>query len=575
MTSIKVGIIGGGFSGIYSLKYCLQEKLKCKLFEGSNTIGGIWKYNKDKSGGVLKNSHASSSLAFLHPTDFPFPEGTAEFPHHSVVYNHLEKYVDYFNLRKHIQLNTYIKQVIKNNNKWIISYFKNGTPVNEIFDKIIICTGVHQTPYIPNDQHLSKFNQKKVIHSHYYEQHKEKFENKNIVVIGGGETAHDIATELATYSKHVYMSIRNGQWFQGKIVSTNEPADLFFNRFMHSIWARPYAEFIGFGNELMWGDGGSGVKEWKPKSRYFNSFLTKGREHTLWISKGRITPCGKIINIKKNLVDFGKVKAKIDYIILCTGYKNTHLKKLLPKTNYNKGKFKLIFDPNDTSISYCGFVRPVVTSVPLICELQARLISKVYSNQIQLPNVKTMMNTIIKDTTRRKERFAKDWHRLNYLVDPYSHSDELATLLDCKPNMFNLFFTNNSLWRTIFFYPWSQFHYTINSDNEEIRKIALHQLEKNKNCLCGQRLRYLADFGTFGIILCILIIIGCLSFFIYGYKSGLNLLINIALIVLIIMILFIGNILLGVISGHAKSYNSQITLKLILTIIFVFTVRKY
>ena len=82
-------------------------------------------------------------------------------------------------------------------------------------------------------------------------------------------------------------------------------------------------------------------------------------------------------------------------------------------------------------------------------------------------------------------------------------------------------------------------------------------------------------FGTFGIILCILIIIGCLSFFIYGYKSGLNLLINIALIVLIIMILFIGNILLGVISGHEKSYNSQITLKLILTIIFVFTVRKY
>ena len=98
-------------------------------------------------------------------------------------------------------------------------------------------------------------------------------------------------------------------------------------------------------------------------------------------------------------------------------------------------------------------------------------------------------------------------------------------------------------------------------------------LEKNKNCLAGIRLRYMADIGTFCIIICTLIIIGCLYFSIY--KSGLNLLINIGLVLVIMFILFIGNIIFGIIFGHVNSYKSRFTLKLICVIIFVFTLRRY
>ena len=115
--NVKVAIIGGGFSGIYALKYCVQEKLKCKLFESSDSIGGVWKYDKNKSGGVLKNTYASSSITFLHPTDYPFPNNTPEFPHHSVIYNHLVDYVKYFDLNQYIQLHTYITNITKKNNK--------------------------------------------------------------------------------------------------------------------------------------------------------------------------------------------------------------------------------------------------------------------------------------------------------------------------------------------------------------------------------------------------------------------------------------------------------------------------
>ena len=159
---------------------------------------------------------------------------------------------------------------------------------------------------------------------------------RNILIIGGGETAHDIAVNLANISKKVYMSIRNGQWFQGKLLGGNEPADLQFNRLMNLIWYKPYSNLIAWMNSQIWGYGGSGIKKWYPTSGYFDSFFTKGREIFLWISKGKIIPCGGITNIEKDMIYFDDKEENIDYIILCTGYENSHLKTLLPNVEFDK-----------------------------------------------------------------------------------------------------------------------------------------------------------------------------------------------------------------------------------------------
>jgi len=508
----KIAIIGGGFSGIYALKYCIQENLNCKLFESSDSIGGVWKYDKNP-GGVLNNTYASSSVTYLQPTDFPFPDDTAEFPHHSKVYKHLLDYVEHFNLNQYIQLNTYINKITKKYNKWYVNYNKNNTEINEVFDKVIICTGINQNVNIPKDKVFNNFDKNKIIHSHYYEQNKDKFKDKNILVVGGGETAHDIACDLSRISNKVYVSIRNGQWFQGKIFSAYEPADLYFNRYMHFLSTIILQSFIGFVNELLWGTGGSGIKQWKPPSysglsftTYSESTFTKGREILLWIAKGKVFPRKNILNIKNNTIYFENDKVKVDYIVLCTGYNISHLQKLLPNINYDKYKYKLIFDPDDTSLSYCGYIRPIITSLTLVAELQARLISKVYSNKIQLPNEKKMKQIITKDNKKNKRKFKKNYNRLNYIINPYSYCDDIASLIGCKPNMFKLFFTNNKLWKNIFFYPWSQFHYTINSDNEKTRNISITQLNKNKNSICGKRLFFWSILVSVVVVITVLLI---------------------------------------------------------------------
>ncbi|CAF4563323.1 unnamed protein product, partial [Rotaria magnacalcarata] len=80
--------------------------------------------------------------------------------------------------------------------------------------------------------------------------------------VGGGETGSDLAVELsATVAKTVYMSIREGQWFQSRILG-QQPADVmytmlmrifgYYNNILVRCWRRMF--FVP-----MWGIGGTGV----------------------------------------------------------------------------------------------------------------------------------------------------------------------------------------------------------------------------------------------------------------------------------------------------------------------------
>jgi hypothetical protein len=503
-----IAIIGGGFAGIYSLKYCIQEGLSCKLFETSDDIGGVWKYSKDTPGGVLENTFTSSSLHFLHPTDFPFPKNTSEFPHHSIVLKHLKNYCKHFNLYKHIQFNTKIERIVKDGKRWLLSF--NNT--QEEFDKIIVCTGIHQSPS-PIPKIFKRFrNRENVIHSHYYEQNKEKFIGKRVLVIGGGETANDIANELAPICGKLYMSIRNGQWFQGKWVGANEPADLYLNKYMTSIWNPVFRDWVGFINQYLWGKGGTGVKEWKPTVPYNHSFFTKGRECVDWISKGKLTPCSKVTHIKDDLIFFKDKNISVDYIILCTGYNNKHLDSMFVNKEHLADRFKLIFHPDDHSLSFCGFVRPTLGSLPMLAELQARYISRVFSQKKFIPS--NIHETIATDKEFHDESFPNQKKRLSYLVYYYIYCDQIAKLIGCKPNLFKTFFQDPKLWVKLFLNPWSPFHYTIHSDNERTKAISEHMLNELHISRSASKLRLAAIVATlFAIVLVLSLVVPSSLFF--------------------------------------------------------------
>ena len=122
MNSYNTIIIGSGISGIFTLKHLIEEGNKNVLVLDKNPEPfGVWNINNKHS--VFENTYAVSSKLYMTISDFPLPEKTPEFPHHSIILNYYKAYANHFNLYEYIKQNVTVYSVKKNNNT-LIKIFK-------------------------------------------------------------------------------------------------------------------------------------------------------------------------------------------------------------------------------------------------------------------------------------------------------------------------------------------------------------------------------------------------------------------------------------------------------------------
>ncbi len=112
---------------------------------------------------------------------------------------------------------------------------------------------------------------------------------------------------------------------------------------------------------MMWGKGGSGIKEWQPSCAYFHGFLNKSRDIVDKAALGKVVPRRGIAKIEGKRVWFtNEAKPEdVDLIIFATGYLS-NLPFLLPGHNFRYNAYKLVFDPNDPTLCYIGSARPMI-----------------------------------------------------------------------------------------------------------------------------------------------------------------------------------------------------------------------
>ena len=76
-----------------------------------------------------------------------------------------------------------------------------GNEFEEIFDGVMVCTGHHTTPLIPRFPDQEKFRGT-VMHTHSYKK-PDGFYDKNVVVVGIGNSGGDAVVELSSVAKNV------------------------------------------------------------------------------------------------------------------------------------------------------------------------------------------------------------------------------------------------------------------------------------------------------------------------------------------------------------------------------------
>ena len=218
-----------GPSGVAAAKNCILFGLDVVVFEKGDKVGGNWVFNvKTGHSSVYENTHIISSKVWSEYEDFPMPDEYPDYPSHRQLQAYFESYARTFGVYERIRFNHVVKKILRlPAGEWRVEYQDaEGVDHVEQFDVLMIANGHHWDPKYPD--YPGTFNGK-FIHSHDFKKVDDSWRGKNVLVIGGGNSACDVAVEAARVAEKVCLSMRNPQWFFPKFIF-GMPADVFAAR---------------------------------------------------------------------------------------------------------------------------------------------------------------------------------------------------------------------------------------------------------------------------------------------------------------------------------------------------------
>ncbi|WVF67693.1 hypothetical protein IAT40_002452 [Kwoniella sp. CBS 6097] len=219
-------VVGGGPAGLVSLKYAVEygdrweEGEEPVLVEMEDDIGGTFRWRG------YQNAELVSSKQLTCFSDFRYPLSAPDHPSLPNFVQYLHSYADHFGITPFIHISlklislTYVSSPTDGYKHRAILQPVNadkepsGDTIEILAKRVIITTGLHVTPNIPdipglNAGTVSK-KSPKWIHSSSYKS-PNQLRNKEVLVLGAGETGMDVAYEsVMAPAKKVWMGVRTG-----------------------------------------------------------------------------------------------------------------------------------------------------------------------------------------------------------------------------------------------------------------------------------------------------------------------------------------------------------------------------
>jgi hypothetical protein len=216
--SKRVCVIGAGPSGLAAAKNCIEAGLECVVFEKNDRVGGNWVFNaKTGHSSVYENTHIISSKIWSEYEDFPMPDSYPDYPNHRQRQAYFAAYATYFHVMESIRFETTVQHAVKRPaGGWDLTIrAADGRESHDSFDVLMVANGHHWDPKLPDYE--GTFDGR-LMHSHDFKGVTEDWRGKNVLVIGGGNSACDVAVEAARVAGRVCLSMRSPQWFLPKFM---------------------------------------------------------------------------------------------------------------------------------------------------------------------------------------------------------------------------------------------------------------------------------------------------------------------------------------------------------------------
>lgn len=399
----------------------------------------MWRYEADDPDALrTRRVHASayaslttnSSRIMTGYSDAPMEGMPHGFASHADVLAYLERYATRHDLHRHIQLRTEVLAVERVGRVWNVCVRDgHGALQRYVADAVLVCSGQFWKPREAGLPGADSFKGVRA-HAHYYRSpallHPE-IGTQDVVILGAGNSAFDLALELASAAKSVTLCVRSGT-ITVDVAREGKPFDTrFFVRHLHqpsNRWAR---------RALLWSHVQSTQAALearglvKPPQRFEHALFTlvkAPQEFLAHVDAGRIRLAPSIARLGEReveLVDGARVSC--DVLLECTGYE---LQFPFLAANLTPGLagghlalYQHMVHPEYATLAFLGQIDSL-GSVFVVGEMQARWMAhKLVSG---MPCMEQRREAVLNDV----ERVERLKPRFPHFVDYVSYVDALA-----------------------------------------------------------------------------------------------------------------------------------------------------
>jgi cation diffusion facilitator CzcD-associated flavoprotein CzcO len=288
-------------------------------YDEGEAIGGNWAFDeRSERPSVYDATHLISSKRLSEFEDFPMPTQYPDYPSHRQVHAYFESYATHFELMQLVRLKTRVVSAkLLPDLSWVVNSIGPDGSKEEVFDYLMVCSGHHREPLIPE---VSGRFSGQVLHSSAYKR-PDSFKDKRVLVVGGGNSACDLAVDIARVAQKSCISMRRGYHIVPKLMF-GRPTDVVYARLRNLVrFPRSLLQLLmAIGVQLSVGPLDKyGLQQ--PKTKLLETHPTLNSDILNALRSGTVLPRVGIKNVDGNSVNFddGSVE-EFDTIVWATGY---------------------------------------------------------------------------------------------------------------------------------------------------------------------------------------------------------------------------------------------------------------
>lgn len=414
----RVAVIGAGSSGITALKSLAEQGFDVTCYEASDRIGGNWVYeNSNGMSACYRDLHINTSRLKMEYSDLPMPESYPDYPRHDQIAAYFDTYVDHFGIRDRIRFETKVEHVAREaDGTWTIRA-SDGT--TERYDALLVANGHHWDPRWPEPEFPgSRDFQGEQLHAHAY-MNPDGLHGKDVVVLGMGNSAMDIAVESSYVARNTYLAARRGAWIIPKYLF-GKPTDQLKNdpRIPFKLRQKAIHHLV----KLYAGDPVKfGLPQ--PDHAFGEAHPTISGRILDRITHGAVQVKPNIRRLDGDMVEFEDgTRVHADVVVYCTGYKITFPffdEDFLSAKDNRIELYRRVFHPEIPNLFFIGLLQPLGAVMPL-AEAQGRWVAEYLKGEYALPSDAEVRGFIADDLAAMRKRYvASKRHTIQVDFDDY------------------------------------------------------------------------------------------------------------------------------------------------------------